>query len=202
MFTGIVKSKGLINDIRIKDETGRLTILIYDNYNIQIGDSIAINGTCLTVSKIENNEYYFDILSETFSKTNLNNLVKGDMVNIEPALSVGDRLGGHIVTGHIDCIGTVLDIKEVDRDWKFTFLVPKEFIVLLVMKGSISIDGVSLTVAELTDEVFSVYIIPHTYENTIFSSYKIDDKVNLEMDLLGKYVQRILVLGEKNIYQN
>lgn len=202
MFTGIVKSKGLINEIRIKDETGRLIILIYDNYNIQIGDSIAINGTCLTVSKIENNEYYFDILSETFSKTNLNNLVKGDMVNIEPALSIGDRLGGHIVTGHIDCIGTVLDIKEVDRDWKFTFHVPKEFIVLLVMKGSISIDGVSLTVAELTDEVFSVYIIPHTYENTIFSSYKIDDKVNLEMDLLGKYVQRILDLGEKNIYQN
>ena len=117
-------------------------------------------------------------------------------------MAVGDVLGGHIVTGHIDCTGSVTEIKEINRDWKFTFSLPKEFIVLLVMKGSITVDGVSLTVAEITDKTFSVYIIPHTFENTIFSNYDIGKKVNLEMDLLGKYVQRILKHGGDNIYQN
>ena len=204
MFTGIVKRLGIIEEILIKNDSGRIIISIEDNFEqkIKIGDSIAVNGTCLTVSKISNKNYFFDVLSETFSKTNLKDLKSGNKVNLESGLAVGDILGGHIVTGHIDCTGSVTEIKEINRDWKFTFSLPKEFIVLLVMKGSITVDGVSLTVAEITDKTFSVYIIPHTFENTIFSNYDIGKKVNLEMDLLGKYVQRILKHGGDNIYQN
>ena len=204
MFTGIVKRLGIIEEILIKNDSGRIIISIEDNFEqkIKIGDSIAVNGTCLTVSKISNKNYFFDVLSETFSKTNLKDLKSGNKVNLESGLAVGDVLGGHIVTGHIDCTGSVTEIKEINRDWKFTFSLPKEFIVLLVMKGSITVDGVSLTVAEITDKTFSVYIIPHTFENTIFSNYDIGKKVNLEMDLLGKYVQRILKHGGDNIYQN
>jgi len=204
MFTGIVKRLGIIEEILIKNDSGRIIISIEDNFEqkIKIGDSIAVNGTCLTVSKISNKNYFFDVLSETFSKTNLKDLKSGNKVNLESGLAVGDILGGHIVTGHIDCTGSVTEIKEINRDWKFTFSLPKEFIILLVMKGSITVDGVSLTVAEITDKTFSVYIIPHTFENTIFSNYDIGKKVNLEMDLLGKYVQRILKHGGDNIYQN
>lgn len=204
MFTGIVKRLGIIEEILIKNDSGRIIISIEDNFEkkIKIGDSIAVNGTCLTVSKISNMNYFFDVLSETFSKTNLKDLKSGNKVNLESGLAVGDVLGGHIVTGHIDCTGSVTEIKEINRDWKFTFSLPKEFIVLLVMKGSITVDGVSLTVAEITDKTFSVYIIPHTFENTLFSNYDIGKKVNLEMDLLGKYVQRILKHGGDNIYQN
>ena len=204
MFTGIVKKLGIIEEILIKNDSGRIIISIEENFDqkINIGDSIAINGTCLTVSKINKKNYFFDVLSETFSKTNLKDLKSEDKVNLESGLAVGDVLGGHIVTGHIDCTGTITSIEEINRDWKFTFSLPKEFIVLLVMKGSIAVDGVSLTVAEITDNTFSVYIIPHTYENTLFSSYVIGKKVNLEMDLLGKYVQRILKYGGDNIYQN
>ena len=204
MFTGIVKRLGIIEEILIKNDSGRIIISIEDNFEqkIKIGDSIAVNGTCLTVSKISNKNYFFDVLSETFSKTNLKDLKSGNKVNLESGLAVGDVLGGHIVTGHIDCTGSVTEIKEINRDWKFTFSLPKEFIILLVMKGSITVDGVSLTVAEITDKTFSVYIIPHTFENTIFSNYDIGKKVNLEMDLLGKYVQRILKHGGDNIYQN
>ena len=204
MFTGIVKRLGIIEEILIKNDSGRIIISIEDNFEqkIKIGDSIAVNGTCLTVSKISNKNYFFDVLSETFSKTNLKDLKSGNKVNLESGLAVGDVLGGHIVTGHIDCTGSVTEIKEINRDWKFTFSLPKEFIILLVMKGSITVDGVSLTIAEITDQTFSVYIIPHTFENTIFSNYDIGKKVNLEMDLLGKYVQRILKHGGDNIYQN
>ena len=204
MFTGIVKRLGIIEEILIKNDSGRIIISIEDNFEqkIKIGDSIAVNGTCLTVSKISNKNYFFDVLSETFSKTNLKDLKSGNKVNLESGLAVGDILGGHIVTGHIDCTGSVTEIKEINRDWKFTFSLPKEFIILLVMKGSITVDGVSLTVAEITDKTFSVYIIPHTFENTIFSNYDIGKKVNLEMDLLGKYVQRILQHGGDNIYYN
>lgn len=204
MFTGIVKQLGIVEKININDLSGRLQIVVAEKFdkNIIVGDSIAINGVCLTASEIKDNKYYFDILSETFDKTNLGNLQVGQKVNLEPGLALGDMLGGHIVTGHIDTTGIVNSIEQIDRDWKFNFIFPKEFSDLFVMKGSIAIDGTSLTIGELEDDNFSVYIIPHTYQKTIFSSYKNGDKVNLEMDLLGKYVKRILSQGGGQLYHD
>lgn len=194
MFTGIIQRIGTVSSIEIEGDTGRLIIQINKHFDrkINIGDSISVNGACLTVVEISHNAFVFDVLSETFDKTNFHHLSMNSLVNIECGLAYGDMLGGHIITGHIDGIGIIKSIDQIDRDWKFTFLYPQSLHSLLVKKGSIAIDGVSLTIADLLDDTFTVHIIPHTYNETIFSSYQIEQKVNLETDLLGKYVQRIL----------
>ena len=197
MFTGIVQKKGELTFVERDGEAGRIVIELDAPFNrsIALGESIAVNGVCLTVVECSGRSLSFDLLAETFNTTNLDQLMVGDPVNIEPALAMGDPLGGHWVTGHIDGTGHVVQIDQVDRDWTFTFKPPKALLPLLVMKGSIAIDGVSLTIAALEQETFSVCIIPHTYTHTNFSSFKVGDSVNLEADLLGKYVQRILSVG-------
>ena len=203
MFTGIVQRLGNITEIKMEGTAGRITMVPNRAFDkpIGLGDSIAVNGTCLTVAAMEGDALMFDVLGETFDKTNLGEKKPGDLVNLEQALALGDTLGGHIVTGHVDNTGTVAKIEEVGRDFKFTIECSRDMSMLMVYKGSISIDGISLTVAELTDNGFIVYIIPHTIQETDMSEFKVGTKVNLEADILGKHVQRILEFGGGQDYR-
>ena len=203
MFTGIVQRLGNITEIKMDGTAGRITMMPNRPFDkpIGLGDSIAVNGTCLTVAAMEGDALMFDVLGETFDKTNLGEKKPGDLVNLEQALALGDTLGGHIVTGHVDNTGTVAKIEEVGRDFKFTIECSRDMLMLMVYKGSISIDGISLTVAELTDNGFIVHIIPHTIQETDMSEFKVGTKVNLEADILGKHVQRILEFGGGQDYR-
>ena len=203
MFTGIVQRLGNITEIKMDGTAGRITMVPNRAFDkpIGLGDSIAVNGTCLTVAAMEGDALMFDVLGETFDKTNLGEKKPGDLVNLEQALALGDTLGGHIVTGHVDNTGTVAKIEEVGRDFKFTVECSRDMSMLMVYKGSIAIDGISLTVAELTDNGFIVYIIPHTIQETDMSEFKEGTKVNLEADILGKHVQRILEFGGGQDYR-
>ncbi len=203
MFTGIIERVGIIDKLEKKSKSGRLTISVNPSFNrqIEIGESIAVNGTCLTVAEINSDRFVFDVLSETFKCTSLAELEKGSRVNLELALHLGAPLGGHMVSGHIDETGNVTSIEKIGRDWKFSFSLSSKLLPLIVVKGSIAIDGTSLTVAEVTDDGFSVYIIPRTFSETIFCDYKVGDLVNLEADLIGKYVNRIMDLGGKSVYR-
>jgi len=203
MFTGIVQRLGNITEIKMEGTAGRITMAPNRPFDkpIGLGDSIAVNGTCLTVAAIDGEKLMFDVLGETFDKTNLGDKKPGDLVNLEQALALGDTLGGHIVTGHVDNTGTVAKVEEVGRDFKFTIECSRDMLMLMVYKGSISIDGISLTVAELTDNGFIVHIIPHTIQETDMSEFKVGTKVNLEADILGKHVQRILEFGGGQDYR-
>ncbi|MFA5689650.1 MAG: riboflavin synthase [Kiritimatiellales bacterium] len=203
MFTGIIQRLGKVTDVTMSGEAGRITLEPNRPFDspVNLGDSIAVNGTCLTVAAMGENSFSFDVLKETFDKTNLGEKTAGSMVNLERALALGDTLGGHIVTGHVDGTGVVRKIERVDRDFKFTIEAPPEMLMLMVYKGSIALNGISLTVAELTDDGFVVHIIPHTIEETDMSEFKIGTKVNLEADILGKHVQRILEFGGGQEYR-
>ncbi len=202
MFTGIVRL-GRVESIEMQGASGRITVVpdrMWDE-PVGLGDSIAVNGACLTVAAMEGTHLSFDVLTETFDKTNLGGKSAGSIVNLERALALGDMLGGHIVTGHVDGAGTVRKITPVDRDFKFEIECSPDMLMLMVYKGSISIDGISLTVAELLDDGFVVHIIPHTMEETDMSEFKPGTKVNLEADILGKHVQRILEFGGGQDYR-
>ncbi len=193
MFTGLVEEKGkLIN----KEATGdgfQFTFAakkIMDD--VKVGDSISVNGVCLTVVKLNDNNFSVDTIEETLKKTNLGGLKINDNVNLERPLKAEERLGGHFVLGHIDTTGNVTEIKELSNSHWITISFPENFKKYLIFVGSISIDGVSMTVAQLEGNSFSVGIIPHTWEMTVFSDKKIGDTVNLEFDVLGKYVERIM----------
>jgi riboflavin synthase len=193
MFTGLVEEKGTLKE---KIPTGNgfqfvieANIIIKD---LQIGNSVAVNGCCLTVVKIDGNTFAVDTIEETLNKTNLGVLKQGMKVNLERPLAAEARLGGHFVLGHIDTTGKVEDVKELSNSHWLTISFPEQFKQYLIYVGSIAIDGVSMTVAELKDKSFSVGIIPHTWKETIFADKKIGDTVNLEFDVLGKYVERIM----------
>ncbi len=196
MFTGIVRL-GRVESVEMQGASGRITVTPDRPWEekIVLGDSIAVNGACLTVAAMDDEKLSFDVLTETFDKTNLGEKCSGSIVNLERALAMGDTLGGHIVTGHVDGAGMIRKITPVDRDFKFEIECSKDMLMLMVYKGSISIDGISLTVAELLDDGFIVHIIPHTMEETDMSEFKLGTKVNLEADILGKHVQRILEFG-------
>lgn len=202
MFTGIVR-RGRIESIEMQGEAGRIIVKPERPWEqpVALGDSIAVNGACLTVAAIEDGSFCFDVLAETFDKTNLGEKSAGSLVNLERALALGDMLGGHIVTGHVDGTGRIKKIEQVERDWKFTIECAREMLMLMVYKGSIALDGISLTVAELLDDGFVVHIIPHTIEETDMSEFKTGTKVNLEADILGKHVQRILEFGGGQDYR-
>lgn len=193
MFTGLVEEKGILIE---KIPTGegfqfeiRAEKVMED---LMIGSSIAVNGCCLTVVKRTENTFSVDTIEETLHKTNLGILKQGDKVNLERPLKADARLGGHFVLGHIDTTGRIEDVKELSNSHWMTISFPEQFRHYLIYVGSIAIDGVSMTVAELKDNTFSVGIIPHTWKETIFSEKKIGDTVNLEFDVLGKYVERIM----------
>lgn len=193
MFTGLVEEKGILKEKIPTGEGFQFEISAQKVMgDLSIGSSVAVNGCCLTVVKRTDSTFSVDTIEETLNKTNLGTLKQGDKVNLERPLKTDARLGGHFVLGHIDTTGRIEDIKELSNSHWMTISFPEKFKHLLIYVGSIAIDGVSMTVAELKDNTFSVGIIPHTWKETIFSDKKIGDTVNLEFDVLGKYVERIM----------
>jgi riboflavin synthase len=193
MFTGLVEECGTVVECLVQEHTARLTVrapLVH--VGVQIGDSVAINGCCLTVVDVEGDQLSFDAVPETMARTNLGDMKSGDPINLERPLAAGARLGGHFVQGHIDGVGTVLSVQPDENALIVEISVPEPLRRYIVEKGSIAVDGVSLTVARVYPESFSVWIIPHTQEVTRFGQYKVGDRVNLECDILGKYVERLL----------
>jgi riboflavin synthase len=193
MFTGLVEEVGNISG-KIKTGDGfkfRITAKKVTE-DLEIGSSIAVNGCCLTVVEKDKNTFSVDTIEETLKKTNLGRTNIGDKVNLERPLKADDRLGGHFVLGHIDTTGIVEEIKELSNSHLMKISFPSRFSRYLIYVGSVAIDGTSMTVAMLGENNFSVGIIPHTWEETVFSRKKTGDSVNLEFDVLGKYVERIM----------
>lgn len=192
MFTGIIETLGEVK--KLEKEGGNLHITLSSNITqeLKIDQSVAHNGVCLTVVKIAADQYTVTAIEETLEKTNLNDLLEGDLVNLERAMVLGSRLDGHIVQGHVDQTGECINIEEKDGSWFFTFSYDPKQNNVTIEKGSITIDGTSLTVVDSQKSSFSVAIIPYTYEHTRFGSYAIGTRVNLEFDVIGKYVSRLL----------
>ena len=197
MFTGIIEEVGTIASVRSGSVSSRLTISgsrIFDD--LQLGDSVAVNGVCLTAANISGNTFDADVMAETIRRSNLGTLRPGSRVNLERAMLAGGRFGGHIVSGHIDGTGTITEMRREENAVWVTVKAPASILRLIVEKGSIAIDGISLTVAELGSDQFRVSIIPHTGEETILLSKKPGDAVNLENDVIGKYVERLMDFGK------
>ncbi len=192
MFTGLVECCAALTAVRAEGSGRRLAIHQPSwTTDVAIGDSIAINGCCLTVVSIDNGDLAFEAGPETLARTNLGTLKAGSVVNLERSLRVGDRMGGHFVTGHIDGLGT-LDQRVDDGPWSTCwFRVPAALTTQMASKGSVAIDGVSLTLVDVESDRFSVMLIPHTLEHTTLGRRKVGDAVNIETDLLAKYAQRI-----------
>ena len=192
MFTGIIEDLGTVTNL--KQEKGNLLITIKSKIGkeLKIDQSVAHNGICLTVNDINEEEYTVTAIEETLAKTNLNNLNVGDKVNLERGMKLGDRLDGHIVQGHVDQVGFCRSILEEKGSWVFKFEYDKTKNNITIEKGSITVNGVSLTVVDSEINGFKVAIIPYTFENTNFNSIKEGDVVNLEFDVLGKYIQKLI----------
>jgi riboflavin synthase len=194
LFTGIIKAKGTIAAIEKRGGDVRLSVrsaeLPFSTY--EVGESISVNGVCLTAVILHDDGFDTDVSVETLDVTALKKLTVGDSVNLEPALSLGERLGGHLVSGHVDCVGKVTDTKEDARSVRLAMQIPAEFARYVAKKGSVTVDGVSLTVNEVSGDRFDVNIIPHTAEATIIGDYKVGTTVNIEVDLLARYIERLL----------
>lgn len=196
MFTGIIEEIGTIKTVRNGSVSARIGISGSKIFSdLQLGDSVAVNGVCLTAAAIQGNVFEADVMAETLRRSNLGELRSGSRVNLERAMAAGGRFGGHIVSGHIDGTGTITDMRREENAVWVTVRAPASIIRLIVEKGSIAIDGISLTVADLGTDYFKVSIIPHTGEETILLSKKPGDVVNLENDVIGKYVERLMSFG-------
>ncbi len=191
MFTGIIETLGIIKDLRKVDENIHITVSSSITNELKIDQSVAHNGVCLTVVAIENDTYTVTAIQETIRKTNVGDWQLNDIVNLERAMKLGDRLDGHIVQGHVDQIGICKSIEETDGSWRFTFEYDSSLNNITIEKGSITVNGVSLTVVDSKTNEFSVAIIPYTYEHTNFKNFKIGSKINLEFDVIGKYVAKL-----------
>ena len=201
MFTGIIEETGRLRSIDISGVTGRIELeasKVLEGTNI--GDSIAVNGVCLTVVELHADGFTADVMPETISRTGVSQLRVGDKVNLERAMAANGRFGGHIVSGHIDGVGTVESLEHDGIAVWVSIKAPTEILKIIVEKGSIAIDGISLTVAYVDNERFKVSIIPHTGEETTLLKRHAGDKVNLENDIVGKYVEKLLGLGEPTVY--
>ena len=194
MFTGIVKTTGTIasmerrgGDVRMRVDS---TDLPWADY--EVGESIAVNGVCLTAVALHENGFDTDVSVETLDVTALGQFGSGARVNLEPALSLGDRLGGHLVSGHVDCKGKVTTLTSDARSIRISFEIPQQYARYVAKKGSVCVDGVSLTINEVSGCTFELNIIPHTAEHTIIGDYAVGTAVNIEVDLLARYVERLL----------
>ncbi len=191
MFTGLVQTMGTISSM-LKEGSGRRLGIDAEDYasDVTIGESIAVNGCCLTVVQVADNTLTFEAGPETLNRTNLGALSAGDVVNLEKSLHVGDLLGGHFVTGHIDAVGE-LHLREDDEEWAMcSFRVPAELTIQMISKGSVAVDGVSLTLVDVTEEHFTVQLIPHTLAQTTLGALSPGGLVNIETDILAKYAQK------------
>ena len=203
MFTGIVEEIGIVKSIKSGIKSSKLTISCDKVLEkTEIGDSICTNGVCLTVTNISNNTFEADVMAETIRKSNLQTLNIGSKVNLERALSLNTRLGGHLVSGHIDGIGYITSLKKEDNAVWVSIKASMDILKYIVYKGSIAIDGISLTVAYVDEDIFKVSIIPHTLQKTILSSKNVGDSVNLECDVIGKYVEKLLGINNINKKEN
>ena len=192
MFTGLVESLGTVISVISVAAGQRLNIVDAIGADLSIGESVAVNGACLTVVECGDDEFAFEVGPETLLKTNLGNLVAGDRVNLERSLKVGDRLGGHFVQGHVDAVG-IIDARLRNGDWEDVwFRCPADLTRLMVPKGSVAVDGVSLTLVNVESERFSVMLIPHTQAQTTLGFKRSGDGVNLEADMLAKHVAKLL----------
>ena len=192
MFTGIIETLGRVEKLEREGDNLNIAIASKITPELKIDQSVAHNGVCLTVVKKEGNTYTVTAIEETLNKTNLGELKVGDQVNLERAMVLGARLDGHIVQGHVDQTATCSGTEEKDGSWIFTFQYDSSLNNVTIEKGSITVDGVSLTVVDSKKDSFSVAIIPYTHEHTRFNSYKQGTTVNLEFDVIGKYVARLL----------
>ncbi len=195
MFTGIIESLGVIKKLRKSQKSMQISIEVQNVDildDVKIGDSVATNGVCLTVTHLNGNVFEANVMNETVNVTSLHSLKVDGSVNLERALKVSDRLGGHIVSGHVDGIGTVSNIQKNDIAYIFTIKAGDELLRYMIKRGSITIDGISLTIIEVTDRDFSMSIIPHTAQQTTLLNKRVGDIVNLETDILAKYVERLL----------
>ena len=195
MFTGLISSLGVVEAITKGSEYAKLTIKDANICGqISIGDSVSVNGTCLSVTAFDNQQFSVDVMVQTLKLTAIGSLTKGDLVNLELATKAGQPLGGHIVQGHVDCIGKVAEIKPAEKWLALTVTIPEEKMRYVVPQGSIAIDGVSLTVGEIDDEknTITVWLIPQTLELTNLGKKSPADLVNIEVDILAKYVERLV----------
>jgi riboflavin synthase len=195
MFTGIIEETGTVESIHPGDKSIRLTLTLRKTGGgLKVGDSLAVNGCCLTVAELTTKgrakTAQFDLLKETWNLTNLQHCRAGSLVNLERSLEAGGRLGGHFVTGHIDGIGKITTWEKTGDDHQLQIAAPENVMRYVIHKGSIAVDGISLTVAAVEKESFTIWIIPHTFESTALSERAVSDAVNLEADMLGKYVER------------
>jgi riboflavin synthase len=200
MFTGIIEHLGKVTQIKKQADSAVIVVDIAQmSKDVNSGDSIAINGACLTVTHIKGSEVSFDVSTETLSKTTIGELRVSDRVNVESSLRIGDKLGGHFVTGHVDGVGAISRKKSETGQCTMWFSVSKELANMMIKKGSVAVDGISLTIVELEEKTFSVALIPYTLEETSLGFKKVGQKVNIETDMLGKWVKRILVTDDKAV---
>ena len=199
MFTGIIQSIGKIISITPGSVDTRLSVDVgempFDD--VEMGESISINGACMTVVAFDENSFSVDVSKESLAMTTLGRLKTGSAVNLERAMRLSDRLGGHLVSGHVDGVGKISQRVTEGRSIRFGIGVPDELSKYIAHKGSVCIDGVSLTVNEVNDNEFSLQIIPHTLQETIFSEYSVGDDVNIEVDIIARYLERLLMSDEK-----
>ena len=198
MFTGIIETVGEVVAKELREGDVKLTLKADESYleAVMLGDSIACNGVCLTVVDRTSNQFMLDVSVETLSLTTIGDWDVGSKVNLEQAMIASSRFGGHIVSGHIDRIGEIIDIAEDARSWRMTVRVPKNIRQYIAKKGSICVDGVSLTINSVEDSEFSVNIVPHTLSHTIIGDYKLNQKVNIEIDTIARYVERLVSLSQ------
>ena len=194
MFTGIIETLGRVEKLEKEQSNLHITIATPLAKELKVDQSVSHNGVCLTVVEQNEDSYTVTAIEETLNKTNLGTWSEGDLVNLERGMQLGARLDGHIVQGHVDLTARCTAIEEVDGSWSFTFEYDPGLSQVTIEKGSITVDGVSLTVVDSKNNGFSVAIIPYTYENTCFKTYKVGSVVNLEFDVIGKYVARLLEL--------
>lgn len=197
MFTGIIETLGKVISIESENSNKHISIESNLTSELKIDQSVAHNGVCLTVIAIENNVYTVTAIQESLDKTNINDWKVNDLVNLERAMQLGARLDGHIVQGHVDQIGVCKAVSETNGSWSYTFEYDPSLSNITIEKGSITVNGVSLTVVNSSKNSFSVAIIPYTYEHTNFKNFKVGTKVNLEFDVIGKYVARLHELSMK-----
>ena len=195
MFTGIIETLGKVTNLVTDKDNLHITIESEITHELKIDQSVAHNGVCLTVVAIDNNKYTVTAIKETLDKTNIGDLNLDTIVNLERAMKLGERLDGHIVQGHVDQTATCTSVKETEGSWLFTFEYDSKLNNVTIEKGSITVNGVSLTVVNSKKNSFSVAIIPYTYDHTNFKTFKVGTTVNLEFDVIGKYVKRLTELS-------
>lgn len=191
MFTGIIETLGTVKELKKDNDNLHITINSSITHELKIDQSVAHNGVCLTVVAINNDDYTVTAIRETLDKTNVGQWQTGDIVNLERAMKLGDRLDGHIVQGHVDQTGICKNIENANGSWVFTFEYDKALNNVTIEKGSITVNGTSLTVVNSKENEFSVAIIPYTFEHTNFKNFKVGTMINLEFDVIGKYVARL-----------